>query len=168
MEVTTTFDHAHLPTADALAQQMQVRAQRGRGAVVVCNVDHFSQVNLEYGHEVGDQVIAEFHRLVRGSADDAPMGRSGAAEVILARTGSQASAFTLGERIRARVDELGVSTKAGPIRITCSVGVSRVGSLAADWNMLLRTADEALLQSIRRGGNTTVAWEGSQANAHEY
>ena len=135
--------------------------QRGRQAVAraekqgapaslaMFDLDHFKAVNDSFGHEIGDQVIADFAALLR---DIAPAGtlvaRLGGEEFVMLVEGAAAHSARLhAERVR-----LGAATANRPGRPspTVSVGVAgrRSGETLAD---LLRRADAALYCAKREG-----------------
>ncbi|MEP6665225.1 MAG: GGDEF domain-containing protein [Nocardioidaceae bacterium] len=132
-----------------LDQEMQEALLDGQPLVIaMIDVDHFKQINDQYGHHVGDLVLQrlarEWHAMLR--AGDA-LGRFGGDEfvVVLPRCPPPAVGPIL-ERLRGVV--------AGGV--TCSVGGAlwRPGDSAS---MLMSHADSALYEA-KRLGRDRIAW----------
>jgi diguanylate cyclase (GGDEF)-like protein len=126
-------------------------------ALVMLDLDHFKQINDEYGHMQGDEVLALVADLMREfSRDiDAPT-RYGGEElaVVLPQTDSEGAAL-LAERMRAAVERLEVPRVdgLGSLRLKASFGVAALPESAADREGLIAAADAALYRAKRAGRN---------------
>ena len=134
------------------------RQVRGNGSfgIVLLDVDHFKRVNDTYGHLCGDAVLQEVVRRITSTvrAYDT-VGRYGGEEFLVVAPSSDASnVLGLAERIRRAVEAHPISTAAGEISITVSLGAA-VSSGAAPVNpeVMLSTADEALYRAKEGGRN---------------
>ena len=128
-------------------------------SLIVFDLDHFSDVNNEHGHAVGDAVL---RRVARAMASAVRTGdvvaRYGGEEfVIIAPGASQDDAVRLAERIRIRVTHEAHDAIDGlVVPLTISAGVaSRLGD-ETDGRGLFRAADSALL-TAKRAGRDRVA-----------
>jgi diguanylate cyclase (GGDEF)-like protein len=125
-------------------------------AVVLIDVDAFSQLNHEHGLAIGDAVMRELAlrlRLRMRQAD--ALGRVGGDSfmAILPHTDERGAAV-FADALRRRLIERPIATDAGEITISVSIGVAfmRPGmSLTAD--ELHAAADEALASARAAGGN---------------
>ena len=128
-------------------------------SLIVLDLDHFSDVNNEHGHAVGDAVLRRVARAMTGSARTGDIvARYGGEEfVIIAPGASQDDAVRLAERIRAAVaGEARRAIEGIVIPITISAGVaSRLGD-ETDGRALFRAADSALLAAKRAGRDRVV------------
>jgi diguanylate cyclase (GGDEF)-like protein len=122
------------------------------------DLDHFKQINDEYGHQQGDEVLALVADVLRDfSRDiDAP-ARYGGEElaVVLPQTDSE-GAEQLAERIREAVERLEVPRVdggAGTLRLQASFGVASLPENAVDRAGLIAAADAALYRAKRAGRN---------------
>lgn len=123
-------------------------------ALLMCDIDHFKQVNDVYGHASGDSVLKEVGRvLLQGSRASDVVARYGGEEfVILLCEAGVEQAVIAAERLRAAVKTLLFSHASGPFRVSMSVGVaSSAHEKTEDPARLLAEADEALYAAKRLG-----------------
>jgi diguanylate cyclase (GGDEF)-like protein len=125
-------------------------------AVMLLDVDRFSNLNQAHGHTVGDVVLRELAlRLrLRMRAADA-LGRAGGDSfmAILPHTDERGAAV-FADAVRQRLITSPIETDAGALTISISIGVAFVRpgmELSAD--ELLGAADEALASAKAAGGN---------------
>jgi diguanylate cyclase (GGDEF)-like protein len=113
--------------------------------LLLIDLDYFKQINDEWGHPVGDQVLANVGAVLRSvlrALDFA--GRNGGEEfaVLLPDTGIPA-AFEIAERIRAAVAE--ISLPGADVSVTASLGVVGFPDHATTLDRLERLADAGAL-----------------------
>src|SRR3954463_7320424 len=122
--------------------------------LVLMDIDFFKKFNDTHGHQVGDEVLRQFAKvLAKQSREmDVPC-RYGGEEfaVILPDTDSQ-NACKVAERIRAAIEASRTQCEGKSLKVTCSLGVS---SFLADDDVprLIRRADDALYTSKKAGRN---------------
>jgi diguanylate cyclase (GGDEF)-like protein len=151
------------------------RAHRRPTTIAVLDIDHFKQINDDYGHAAGDDVLRALGRLLRPVALDDPRGhdilrhgdiiaRAGGEEFWLLLPGTSAEhALSVLERVREAVQGTTVKTtrKAGGGRVTLSRTVS-IGvcesTPGASLHDLLVMADAALYQSKCSGRNRVTTY----------
>lgn len=124
---------------------------------IMVDIDHFKQINDNYGHTFGDVVIkmmADTLKKVVRSED--VIGRYGGEEFcILLPTATLDVASEVAERCRKQLERQEVEQ----IKVTASFGVASIKlgvQKAAD---LIQLADEALYASKSRGRNRVTRWE---------
>ncbi len=144
---------------DDLLREEWERGLRYRNslAIVLLDIDHFKQVNDEYGHQVGDECLLEaalrVQQGLRWPADQA--ARFGGEEfcVVLPETDTT-GAESVAERIRQLIEEQPFATSVGQLTITASAGVcALVPDSENTVSLLLKNADLALYQAKRSGRN---------------
>jgi diguanylate cyclase (GGDEF)-like protein len=124
-------------------------------SVICLDIDHFKQVNDRYGHGVGDvvlqRVVGAIQPHLRARDQVARMGGEEFA-VFLPGLDLEAAAL-LAERLRRAMEEISLPVPRGPLRFTCSFGVSARSSPHEDLTSLLSRADTALYAAKRAGRN---------------
>ncbi len=142
-------------------------------AVMMLDLDRFKAINDRYGHAAGDDVIADFGRMLRALVpEDALVGRYGGEEFCLvARVARDLDALALAERIRRaagrRCTDRPSATAQGPsdggaatrpsIRFTVSIGVAFAPHDASALELLLLAADRRVYLAKAGGRNRVVA-----------
>ena len=139
----------------ALSRELSREQRLHEGLTVsICDIDNFKKINDTYGHMAGDEVLCGIVRLLetRLRAYD-HLGRFGGEEFLVITPGvTQDQANKLYERLRAAVSDNPISTKAGSVSITISIGVRAVnGNETMD--ELITAADSALYRAKREGRN---------------
>jgi diguanylate cyclase (GGDEF)-like protein len=127
----------------------------GQGAVLVIDVDRFKRINDEFGHAVGDEVLARVAGLLRDRVRRTDfVGRLGGDEftVLLPRADadqSRALATAVLEKVR---EEATVTVAGRSLRVTISIGV---GCFSQDLGLssaqVLRIADAAMYEAKDAG-----------------
>jgi len=158
---------SHLATHDPLTG---VRNRRGLtdllaahpdAALLICDLDHFKQVNDRYGHDVGDRVLERFGELLRdlSRAADVPM-RLGGEEFCMILPGTDHDgAIRAAERLR--IETWRRMQGLIPERITVSIGVATNADGKLDAEALLAKADRSLYAAKQAGRDRSVALVGS-------
>lgn len=122
-------------------------------AIALFDIDHFKQVNDQFGHLAGDDVLQSVARLARRSVRDCDLvGRLGGEEFAILMPGaSMAQAVAVGERLRAACAAESHPSCPGRL-VTISVGVATANA-ASTTNQLIQEADEALYRAKNSGRN---------------
>jgi len=132
---------------------------------VMVDLDHFKQVNDQYGHHAGDLVLQQMSEVLRGALRDTDtITRWGGEEfLVVARNTARADATVLPERIRSAVEahpfDIG---REHPIHCHCSLGFSIFPFLPREtrhfpWEQIVDIADACLYAAKENGRN---AWVG--------
>jgi diguanylate cyclase (GGDEF)-like protein len=127
-------------------------------SVIMCDLDHFKQINDQHGHGAGDIVLAEFGERVRQNLRGTDLaGRIGGEEFLLVLPETEVEgALLLAERLRVSLSDTPHLLPEGPIQVTCSLGVAQRISEDREAGALLGRADEALYAAKRQGRNQVV------------
>jgi diguanylate cyclase (GGDEF)-like protein len=162
----------HLATHDPLTG---VRNRRGLSgllteysdvALLVCDLDHFKQVNDRYGHDVGDRVLALFGDLLRELTRDGDVAiRLGGEEfcIVLPHT-DRAAAVATAERLRTETSRRMRDVVVDGV--TVSVGVAATSAGYLDARGLLAAADSGLYAAKDAGRNRS--FDASDGRPREY
>ncbi|MBZ5721045.1 MAG: diguanylate cyclase [Acidobacteriia bacterium] len=121
-----------------------------RFALMLMDLDDFKKVNDEYGHLTGDN---ELRALAQVLSNRAPTYRHGGDEfVAVSPCAERPDALILAESIRADVARL-VFEDHPELRLTIGVGVAVFPEDGNTMDELLRSADAAVYEAKRNGGN---------------
>jgi diguanylate cyclase (GGDEF)-like protein len=125
-------------------------------AIALVDLDHFKSVNDEYGHPVGDLVLAEAaQRLRKGAREFDAVGRFGGEEfiIVMPEVGEELGKKVC-ERILESLRKNYFAVGKTRIRILASIGFSICGE-KNDWNAeeTLKLADKALYEAKANGRN---------------
>ena len=138
-------------------------------SLIFIDLDFFKNVNDQYGHPVGDQLLSEFGRFLRETIREYDIAcRFGGEEfiVLLPQTIS-VNALELAERLREKLSQREFCKESICLRITASFGVSFMPltelsaesdeeSLVNISENMIAWADDALYQAKKAGRNRVV------------
>jgi diguanylate cyclase (GGDEF)-like protein len=143
--------------------EQQARLSGASICVVICDLDHFKQVNDSYGHERGDSVLkdAAYH-LRTGLRSFELVYRIGGEEFLVMLPGAGlGEGVELAERLRRGL----TASRPGGVDITLSAGVAAGAGEDVRYEELVRRADAALFEAKRSGRNRVTAAEAPGAAA---
>ena len=126
-----------------LSRELRDCRRHGRPlAVLSCDIDNFKRVNDVFGHAAGDAVSAGFVAralsCMRGGSDW--VARLGGEEFLVVLPGATLSEATaVANKLQHLLRSQPVSTDAGPLAVTTSIGIAAV-----------ETADDLAAASIRK------------------
>jgi diguanylate cyclase (GGDEF)-like protein len=139
---------------DVLKQQVERRASSGRPfSILVLDIDFFKNINDEFGHMVGDDVLCAFAQRLREFLRSADIcARFGGEEfvVVLPET-SMSTAMEVGERIRKGIAQAPLLNKPS-VQATVSIGVATMEK-EQGINELFAAADAAVYLAKNEGRN---------------
>ncbi|HRH80048.1 MAG TPA: diguanylate cyclase [Thiobacillaceae bacterium] len=127
---------------------------------MMLDVDHFKKVNDSYGHEVGDQVLAQVAAVIeRVCRRNDVVFRYGGEEFCLVcpHTGPT-EARLLGERLLEAVRKELFGKAGQRFHITMSIGLTEMDKGMAQVEALIQRADRALYAAKAGGRDRLVAW----------
>ncbi len=134
-------------------------------AVLSCDIDRFKKINDAYGHDVGDDVLRAFVVRANGCIREGSdwLARVGGDEfmVVLPET-DVTGAKRVAQKLRKVFSHCPVSTHAGPVKLSVSIGITALEAQAeiresSKIEDLLRAADRGLYASKADGGNKATA-----------
>jgi two-component system cell cycle response regulator len=135
--------------------------ERTSVSVLLCDVDHFKQVNDVHGHLVGDEILEEVSKRLQDTvrAHDA-VGRYGGEEFLIVLSGCEGDdLMNRAEQVRKAIGSFPFRPMNGPISVSLSIGALTI----KDWDKslpiepYLKQADEALYRA-KAAGRDQVAY----------
>jgi diguanylate cyclase (GGDEF)-like protein/PAS domain S-box-containing protein len=130
----------------------------GALALLFVDLDHFKNINDEYGHEVGDDILrAVAQQLMRAVREHDVVCRHGGDEFLIALA-DFADQSALMQRVEKIMQSVNGSYPAGAKRfdVSCTIGVATFPHDGLDCETLMRRADYALYQA-KSGGRRRIA-----------
>jgi diguanylate cyclase (GGDEF)-like protein/PAS domain S-box-containing protein len=139
------------------------RGDRGKGliALLFVDLDHFKDINDNYGHEVGDEVLRSVaQRLVADVRETDVVCRHGGDEFLIALGEFQdrASLLKQVERVMHAING-SYSTNTMRFDVSCTIGVAVYPHDGLDCETLMRRADYALYQAKGEGRRRYALFE---------
>lgn len=136
-----------------------VRKRHAYLSVLMLDIDFFKHVNDNYGHNVGDEVLVEFCKILNQSIREEDLTvRYGGEEFLIVCEGiGPKGAYQLAERIRKAVEATVFAADTHCIRITVSIGICSVIPVQEDdMDKLVGFADESLYRAKANGRNCVI------------
>ncbi|GAB2919142.1 hypothetical protein GCM10027181_17920 [Rheinheimera gaetbuli] len=172
LQMATTDLLTGLSNRRAILQRAQTEIRRASRyhkdlAVLMLDIDHFKQINDQFGHAAGDKVLIEFAALCQQSIRDTDLaGRYGGEEFfILLPEIDLKTAILSADRIRIKVAEHRfVLNDGSSLTVSCSIGIAMYLPEQDDLDKLLLRADQALYQAKRQGRNRCCVQHDSYAD----
>lgn len=122
---------------------------------MMLDLDFFKEINDNYGHLIGDQVIREVAARCKSLVREMDLiGRYGGEEltVFLPETDSE-TAMQVAERLRAAIEKTPMRISGGELNVTVSIGVSRKDDNTLELETLVARADQAMYIAKHKGRN---------------
>jgi diguanylate cyclase (GGDEF)-like protein len=129
-------------------------------SLMIIDIDHLREINLRYGHEVGDLVLIEVAKVLRTSVREIDMpARWGGEELVavLHETDGE-GAQVVAERVRSKIAMLEVKDPASgkPVRVTATLALASYPKHSNDPQALLECVCEALITAKDKGTNSVI------------
>jgi len=123
-------------------------------SLLFIDIDFFKKINDSYGHNVGDEILVQFSKIIQATADESNiLIRWGGEEfLLLCPDYDLVQATLVAEKIRLTIEQ---SLWVENIKLTASFGVAQKHQLSI--SELINKADEALYQAKENGRNQVFA-----------
>jgi diguanylate cyclase (GGDEF)-like protein len=151
--LTGFFNRRHFCTV--LDEEMGKTAEAAPLSLLMLDLDHFKQINDQYGHPVGDLVLSVVARIIRERTPSGmAIGRLGGEEFALALPGHDLqAAVALAESLRRAIEDCPVETMGHRLPVTVSIGVAQTDIRTYTRGTLLKHADDRMYRAKQEGRN---------------
>ena len=133
------------------------RNQRYRAdlSLIMCDIDHFKQINDSFGHDVGDSALKIFSEAIKKNIREVDIfARWGGEEfMILMPNAKITDANTKAEKLRKVIEDINITMVD---TFTASFGVTNFSDNDT-MESFIKRADEALYQAKDKGRNAVAA-----------
>ncbi|MCX7738880.1 MAG: GGDEF domain-containing protein [Hydrogenothermaceae bacterium] len=129
-------------------------------SILIIDIDDFKDVNDNYGHLIGDEILKEISRIIRKNTRESDyLFRFGGEEFILLLPHTPLeNAMKVGEKIRQKIEKHSFTEKN--LNITISCGITEVKNFQNPY-LNLEDADKMLYISKRSGKNRCTIYRES-------
>ncbi len=134
-----------------------------RAAMLLLDIDHFKQINDNFGHTAGDEVLVDLaNRLKNCLPDGTPIVRWGGEEILIyLKELDYNEVNSFASLLLNSVGATPINTSAGGIKVTTSIGIVRLpfscGKNALTPDDAIKLADLALYKAKELSRNCAVA-----------
>jgi diguanylate cyclase (GGDEF)-like protein len=151
--LTGVFNRLGIEEAISLGLQ-ECRKYKKPLSLMMIDIDHFKQINDQYGHDIGDMVLSNFTRFVRQHirAQDLLARWGGEEFVLVCRDTDIENAHALANKLRSLIASQSLHLD---IRITASFGVATLKP-QDNIEQLFKAADIALYEAKTAGRNRVI------------
>ncbi len=139
------------------------RDRREQSCCVLMDIDHFKNINDNYGHPAGDQVLVTVSRLLKNSVTPADIAiRWGGEEFLMILASTDISrGWCWAETFRNVLSEEITETPKGKLKVTASLGITSFSTRKMDYD-IIEQADQAMYLAKKQGRNQTCTWRMNQ------
>ena len=129
--------------------------------LMLCDLDHFKQVNDRFGHDVGDRVLQVFAQRAQALfGDKVAMARFGGEEFMALLTGPREQVEDQAQQLVRTMQATPVSAGKDVVPVTISVGIAHCDQdPSPDLQLTIQQADAALYYAKGHGRNQSVFFE---------
>lgn len=157
-----------LPNRTRFMEALTEAIHAGRGALLLMDIDRFASINNALGHQVGDRMLQEIARRLRGFVQQAnPVARLGSDEfAVLLRDIGKSDA---GDLAREMLDHLRkpVLLDGQHLDVEVSIGIVMFPEDGDSIILLMRRADRAMMLAKRRHDGFAFGTEVADEAPHE-
>lgn len=128
-------------------------------SVLMIDIDHFKQINDQYGHALGDEVIKIVAQIVLHTLRKTDsLGRIGGEEfaALLPQSNTE-TAVAIAQRIINSISSAPFHIREQEISISVSIGATMQRVEDSNFDLILERADQALYQAKHEGRNRAIA-----------
>ena len=151
---------------ERIAEELEDHYAKGTSVhVLLCDIDHFKEINDRYGHLAGDAVLKGFASLVRQILKHThTIARFGGDEFIISLVGmTTVQVLEKSNELRLAVQDNLFMYEEERIPVFISIGVATASSHTGDIDGLVGLADKALYEAKKQGRNRVVLSVGGDA-----
>lgn len=130
-----------------------------RATIFMIDIDYFKNINDNYGHVFGDQVIVEVSRTLKSMSKRAQVGRVGGDEfmIFLEEGLDRDGVKNIARLIRYLLDKIVINGESFPI--TATIGITQYPVDGTTFEDLYRCCDKALYRGKQKGRDCHIVYD---------
>ncbi|MFW5960026.1 MAG: diguanylate cyclase, partial [Chitinivibrionales bacterium] len=135
---------------------------------MMIDIDHFKEINDNYGHQFGDTVLEELSQILKNNTREVDIcGRYGGEEFLIISTQGEEGAKMHAEKIQKAVRAHRFSDEGDSPKVTVSIGIATMKGKVSTKQDLIAKADKALYQAKDEGRDLIRVWTEEKTNVIE-
>jgi len=138
--------------------------------IAILDIDHFKNVNDEYSHLIGDQVIKRManilQKLIQDCSYQAKLARWGGEEFTLLINNDEEKSYDFCELLRVTIKNYDFSEIAQDLNITISIGLTDNNEVT-EYDKMINRADQALYFAKHNGRNQVRIYQSKDSDNNE-
>ncbi|MFT7129580.1 MAG: diguanylate cyclase (GGDEF)-like protein, partial [Gammaproteobacteria bacterium] len=141
------------------SELMRQQRKKGQSVIVMIDIDHFKEVNDNYGHAAGDKVIIKVATILKDSSRTYDItGRLGGEEYAIMMVDCDLeTASEIAKRLCKELEKQKIDVDGHKIKVTVSVGLSTLSEDDNTIEEVILRADRALYRAKDQGRNRVVS-----------
>ena len=153
-KLTQVYNRVKLDQILEQQEQLFLRYQQ-KFTMVIIDIDFFKSVNDQFGHQVGDNILIEFSRLIKQNIRSTDvLGRWGGEEFMLISPKANINnAYAQAEKLRSLIEKHSFKPMGS---LTASFGIAEYTKETESIKELIAQADQALYRAKKEGRNRVI------------
>ena len=150
-------------------EMARARRHKQELSLIFCDLDHFKNINDNYGHHLGDVILKTVGQMLAGGLGDIKVVSRLRKSDIVARYGgeefvailpetAEENAVVAAEKMRGVIEGHQFSFNEETFKITMSFGVAGLSDRVGDVDEFIQLADHAMYRAKADGRNRVVAY----------
>ncbi|MCQ4924198.1 diguanylate cyclase [Tissierella carlieri] len=162
-KLTSTFTRKYY---EAKFDQLisKTKSNNGNFSILMLDIDKFKNVNDNYGHRKGDEILASIGNTLKSTIRGTDIvARYGGEEfIVLLKNTTEEEAYNIAEKVRKNIESLKIQGIDHPV--TVSIGISIYPQHSQFKEDLIEKADQALYHAKETGRNKAILWNAQMDN----
>jgi diguanylate cyclase (GGDEF)-like protein len=155
--LTGAFNRRHLDLV-GINELSRSKRYKSTFTILMLDIDHFKEVNDNYGHDIGDEALIETVAVIKKNirGEDLLFRLGGEEFAVMLPETPKLAAFDTAERIRIAISRIIIQTPIAPLCFTISIGIAENSQEDDNIDVILKRADESLYQAKSSGRNRVI------------
>jgi diguanylate cyclase (GGDEF)-like protein len=155
--LTGAFNRRHLDLV-GINELSRSKRYNSTFTILMLDIDHFKEVNDNYGHDIGDEALIETVAVIKKNirGEDLLFRLGGEEFAVMLPETPKLAAFDTAERIRIAISRIVIQTPIAPLCFTISIGIAENSQEDDNIDVILKRADESLYQAKSSGRNRVI------------